>query len=81
MSLFVRQSMSAVGSSADNAAAESWNATMKRETLQNRKSWSSERDASNSSVGCTATTPSAATAAWDTAAPSTNTHSTEHQLR
>lgn len=41
----VRQSMSAVGSSADNAAAESWNATMKRETLQNRKSWSSEREA------------------------------------
>ncbi|PNG16016.1 IS3 family transposase, partial [Streptomyces cahuitamycinicus] len=29
----VRQSMSAVGSSADNAAAESFNATLKRETL------------------------------------------------
>lgn len=41
----VRQSMSAVGSSSDNAGAESWNATMKRETLQNRKSWSSEREA------------------------------------
>lgn len=39
------QSMGAVGSSADNAAAESWNATMKRETLQGRKSWSSEREA------------------------------------
>ncbi|GAA4838384.1 IS3 family transposase [Kitasatospora terrestris] len=41
----VIQSMGAVGSSADNAAAESWNATMKRETLQGRKSWSSEREA------------------------------------
>ena len=37
--------MSAIGSSADNAAAESWNATMKRETLQSRKGWSSEREA------------------------------------
>lgn len=37
--------MSAVGSSADNAAAESFNATMKRETLQGRKGWSSEREA------------------------------------
>ena len=34
----VRQSMSAVGSSADNALAESFNATFKRETLQGRKS-------------------------------------------
>nr|BFD90890.1 hypothetical protein KitaXyl93_22500 [Kitasatospora sp. Xyl93]BFD90911.1 hypothetical protein KitaXyl93_22710 [Kitasatospora sp. Xyl93]BFD90952.1 hypothetical protein KitaXyl93_23120 [Kitasatospora sp. Xyl93]BFD90973.1 hypothetical protein KitaXyl93_23330 [Kitasatospora sp. Xyl93]BFD92097.1 hypothetical protein KitaXyl93_34570 [Kitasatospora sp. Xyl93] len=41
----VRQSMSAVGSSADNALAESFNATAKRETLQGRKSWSSEREA------------------------------------
>jgi transposase InsO family protein len=41
----VIQSMGAVGSSADNAAAESWNATMKRETLQGRKGWSSEREA------------------------------------
>ncbi|RAG80759.1 IS3 family transposase [Streptacidiphilus pinicola] len=41
----VRQSMGAVGSSADNAAAESWKATMKRETLQGRKSWSSEHEA------------------------------------
>ncbi|MEU5434691.1 IS3 family transposase, partial [Streptomyces sp. NPDC020719] len=41
----VRLSMGAVGSSADNAAAESWNATMKRETLQGRKGWSSEREA------------------------------------
>jgi transposase InsO family protein len=33
----VRQSMSAIGSSADNALAESFNATFKRETLQDRK--------------------------------------------
>ncbi|SHN34696.1 Transposase InsO and inactivated derivatives [Streptomyces yunnanensis] len=36
---------SAVGSSADNAAAESFNATFKRESLQGRKGWSSEREA------------------------------------
>ncbi|WP_455356486.1 integrase core domain-containing protein [Streptomyces sp. SYSU K217416] len=41
----VRQSMSAVGSSADNALAESFNATFKRETLQGRKHWSGERKA------------------------------------
>ncbi|QCX82476.1 IS2 transposase TnpB (plasmid) [Streptomyces sp. YIM 121038] len=41
----VQQSMSAVGSSADNAAAESFNATFKRETLQGRKSWPNEREA------------------------------------
>jgi transposase InsO family protein len=41
----VVQSMSAVGSSADNALAESFNATCKRETLQGRKGWSSEREA------------------------------------
>lgn len=41
----VQQSMSAVGSSADNALAESFNATFKRETLQGRKSWSDEREA------------------------------------
>ncbi|MET8276490.1 IS3 family transposase [Streptomyces sp. NPDC079189] len=41
----VRQSMSAIGSSADNALAESFNATFKRETLQGRKYWSSEREA------------------------------------
>ena len=41
----VRQSMSAVGSSADNALAESFNATFKRETLQDRKRWSSECEA------------------------------------
>ncbi|MFD3886159.1 IS3 family transposase [Streptomyces microflavus] len=41
----VRRSMSAVGSSADNALAESFNATFKRETLKGRKSWSTEREA------------------------------------
>ncbi|GGS37808.1 transposase [Streptomyces nojiriensis] len=41
----VRQSMGAVGSSADNAAAESFNAAFKRETLKGRKGWSSEREA------------------------------------
>lgn len=41
----VRQSMSAIGSSADNALAESFNATFKRETLQGRRHWSSEREA------------------------------------
>ncbi|MBM9624155.1 IS3 family transposase [Streptomyces zhihengii] len=40
-----RRSMSAVGSSADNALAESFNATFKRETLQGRKGWSTEREA------------------------------------
>ena len=37
--------MSAVGSSADNAAAESFNATFKRETLQGQQAWPTERDA------------------------------------
>ncbi|MFD8291950.1 IS3 family transposase [Streptomyces lavendulae] len=41
----VRQSMGAVGSSADNAAAESFNAAFKRETLKGRKAWPSEREA------------------------------------
>lgn len=41
----VRRSMSAVGSSADNALAESFNASFKRETLQGRKSWPDERQA------------------------------------
>jgi transposase InsO family protein len=41
----VRQSMSAVGSSADNAAAESFNATFKRETLQGRRAFSNEHEA------------------------------------
>jgi transposase InsO family protein len=37
--------MSTVGSSADNALAESFNATFKRETLHRRKSWPTEREA------------------------------------
>ncbi|MFD9459287.1 IS3 family transposase [Streptomyces sp. NPDC059985] len=41
----VRQSMGAIGSSADNALAESFNATFKRKTLQGRRSWSTEREA------------------------------------
>ncbi|MDG6107623.1 IS3 family transposase [Dactylosporangium aurantiacum] len=41
----VRQSMSAVGSSADNAAAESFNASLKRETLQGRRAYTDEHDA------------------------------------
>jgi len=40
----VRHSTSAVGSSADNAA-ESFNATFKRDTLQGRRHWATERDA------------------------------------
>ena len=35
----VIQSMGAIGSSADNALAESFNATLKREVLQDRSSW------------------------------------------
>ncbi|MEW5659836.1 IS3 family transposase [Streptomyces cinereoruber] len=41
----VHQSMGAVGSSADNAVAESFNAAFKRETLKGRKGWSNEREA------------------------------------
>ncbi|MFF3412852.1 integrase core domain-containing protein [Streptomyces sp. NPDC002742] len=37
--------MSAVGSSADNALAESFNATCKRETPRGAKGWTSEREA------------------------------------
>ncbi|MGP3935307.1 IS3 family transposase [Nonomuraea sp. KM88] len=43
--LGVRQSMGAVGTSADNAAAEAFNASLKRETLQGAKRWSSAREA------------------------------------
>ncbi|CAL9328732.1 hypothetical protein SUDANB6_00029 [Streptomyces sp. enrichment culture] len=41
----VHQYVGAIGGSADNALAESFNATFERETLQGRKTWSSERDA------------------------------------
>jgi transposase InsO family protein len=40
----VRQSMSKIGSSADNALAESFNATFKRETLQGRRAFTDERE-------------------------------------
>ena len=40
--LGVTQSMGAVGSSADNALAESFNATLKREVLQDRAAWADE---------------------------------------
>ena len=43
--LGVVQSMGAVGTSADNAAAEAFNASLKRETLQGRKCWSGTREA------------------------------------
>lgn len=38
----VRQSMGRIGSSADNALAESFNATLKRETLQGAKRWETQ---------------------------------------
>jgi transposase InsO family protein len=41
----VTRSTGAVGSSADNAAAESLNASFKRETLQGTQSWGSAREA------------------------------------
>jgi len=40
--LGVTQSMGAIGSSADNALAESFNAALKREVLQDAKTWSDE---------------------------------------
>ncbi len=40
--LGVTQSMGAVGSSADNALAESFNATLKREVLQDAATWPDE---------------------------------------
>ena len=40
--LGVRRSMGAVGSSADNALAESFNATLKREALQDNTTWRDE---------------------------------------
>lgn len=43
--LGVTRSRGAVGTSADNAAAESFNATMKRETLQGAKCWPGARAA------------------------------------
>jgi transposase InsO family protein len=43
--LGVVQSMGTVGTSADNSAAEAFNATLKRETLQGAKRWTSARHA------------------------------------
>lgn len=43
--LGVTQSMGAVGTSADNAAAESFNASLKREVLQGRRRWPGARQA------------------------------------
>lgn len=43
--LGVRLSMGAVGSSADNALAESFNATLKRETLHGTARWATAREA------------------------------------
>lgn len=43
--LGVCRSMGAVGTSADNAAAEAFNATFKRQTLQGAKHWPSAREA------------------------------------
>lgn len=58
--------MSKVGSSADSALAESFNATFKRETLQGHRAFTDERAAAwPRSGGCTATTPSAATPGSD----------------
>lgn len=47
----VIQSMGIVGSSVDNAAAESLNASFKRETLQGARGWSTERDARLAAFG------------------------------
>jgi transposase InsO family protein len=41
----VTRSMSAIGSSADNALAESFNSTCRRETLQGRRAWDTEHEA------------------------------------
>jgi transposase InsO family protein len=43
--LGVTRSRGAVGTSADNAAAESFNATLKRETLQGARGWPDARTA------------------------------------
>lgn len=41
----VKQSMGAVGSSADNALAESWNAALKRELLEGRPAFADQTSA------------------------------------
>lgn len=58
----VTQSMGAIGSSADNALAESFNATLKRELLASRSAFPDAATAYRAvSAGRTATTPGAAT--------------------
>jgi transposase InsO family protein len=47
----ITRSMGAVGSSADNAAAESLNASFKRETLQGAQTWGSAREARLTAFG------------------------------
>jgi transposase InsO family protein len=60
--LGVTQSMGAVGTSADNSLAESFNATLKREVLQDHNTWPDEPPAAaRSSGGWSATTPAAGT--------------------
>ena len=65
--LEVTRSMGAVGSSADNALAESFNATLKRETLAGAAGWDSPAEArrGRSSAGPPGTTPAAGpTSSW-----------------
>ena len=49
--LGVVRSMGAVGSSADNALAESFNATLKRETLAGAAAWSTPAEARRAVFG------------------------------
>jgi transposase InsO family protein len=49
--LGVTRSRGAVGTSADNAAAESFNASLKRQTLQHAKRWAGARAARLSVFG------------------------------
>jgi transposase InsO family protein len=60
--LGVTQSMGAVGSSADNALAESFNATLKQEVLQDAATWPDETTCRRQVFKwLTATTPTAGT--------------------
>lgn len=79
----VRESMSAIGSPADNALAESFNATFNRESFRAESTGpASRRSTSTPSAGCTCTTPAAVTPASDTAARSPTKQQPEpHQLR
>ena len=53
--------MGGVGSSADNALAESFNAALKREVLQDRSSWADATTCRQASAGWPVTTPNDAT--------------------